>query len=123
VLGGAAGALAGGIAGLYLGGNRCSSPGNPDSCLGLEGLAVGTAVGFTLGAPVGAHLLDRRHGSLPPSLLASVAIAGAGVAGLWALEQNVEHPRRRTFQVPLAIAVPVLQVVTAAIIEQRTNGR
>ena len=123
LLGGAAGALAGGIAGLYIGGNRCSSPGSSDTCLGLEGLAVGTVVGFTLGAPVGAYLLDHRRGSLPTSLLASVAIGGAGVAALAALERNVEHPRRRTFQVPLAIAVPVFQVVTAAIIERRTSGR
>ena len=122
LLGGAAGALAGGIAGLYIGGNRCSEPANSDTCLGLEGLVVGAGVGIALGAPVGAHLLNSRQGSLPLSLLASAAIGGVGVAAILAVERNVEPSRQGRIQIPLALAMPVLQVVTAAIIEQRTGG-
>jgi hypothetical protein len=123
LLGGAAGALAGGIAGLYIGGNRCSEPANSDTCQGLEGLVVGSALGITLGAPLGAHLLNGRRGSLPLSMLGSAAVGGLGVLAILAVEQNVEGSRQGGIQVPLAVATPVLQVITAAIIERRTSVR
>ena len=123
LLGGAAGVLIGGIAGAFIGGNRCSDPGNPDSCLALGGLLVGSGVGVTLGAPIGAHLLNRRQGALPVSILASAAIAGAGLATLWATDRLESHQRNNAAQLSFAVAVPILQVVSAAIIEQRTSGR
>lgn len=121
LLGGAAGVLAGGLAGLYIGGNRCSEPANSDTCQGLEGLVVGAGVGATLGAPLGAHLLNGRRGSLPLSMLGSALVGGAGVLAILAVERNVEPSRQGGIQVPLAVAMPVVQVITAAIIEQRTS--
>lgn len=123
LLGGAAGVLAGGLAGVFIGGNRCADEGNPDSCQALGGLLLGAAVGHTVGAPVGAHLLNRRQGALPASLLASVAIAGAGVAALWATDRLDQHERNNAAQISVAVAVPILQIVSSAIIEQRTSRR
>ena len=130
LLGGAVGMVAGGLAGLYIGGNRCRTPGASDTCEGLLGMALGAGVGITLGVPVGAHLLNRRQGSLPPSLLASAAIFGVGVAAILAVERSEDEARRRGdysqrngIQVPIALAIPVLQVVSATIIETRTASR
>jgi hypothetical protein len=123
VLGGAAGALLGGVAGAYIGGNRCVDAGNPDSCYGLEGLALGTAVGFTLGAPVGAHVANRRAGSLGWSLLASATIAAAGATALRIADERPPGTARGILVGAVAISVPVLQVLSATLIETRTGRR
>jgi hypothetical protein len=123
LLGGAAGALVGGVAGAYIGGNRCGDAGNPDSCYGLEGVVLGTAAGFTLGAPVGAHLANRRAGSLGWSLLASATAAAAGVVALRIIDERPPGTARGVLVGTVAISVPLLQVVSATLIETRTGRR
>ena len=123
LLGGATGLLAGGVTGLYVGGNRCNDPGNPDSCHLLDGLLVGAAVGVALGTPGGAHLLNRRRGSLAWSLVASAALGLAGAAIFNAADGRPPGGGRNAILVTAVIAVPVLQVVSATIIETRTARR
>jgi hypothetical protein len=123
LIGSAGGALVGGITGLWIGGNRCIDPGNPDSCDWLRGMVVGVAVGTTLGAPVGAHLLNRRRGALHYSLLASAVIAGAGIVALRAADRSAQGSRRTATLNGILIGVPVLQVIAATVIETRTSRR
>jgi len=123
LLGGTAGVLAGGIAGLYIGGNRCSSPGSSDSCYGFEGMLAGAAVGMTVGTPVGAHLMNRRRGALPYSLLTSVAVAAAGVVAFRAVDAHARGSGRVAALNSIVIAVPVLQVLCATLIESRSSRR
>lgn len=119
VLGGAAGALAGGVAGTAVGSNDCYDRGNPDTCRWLEGLVIGGALGITVGIPVGAHLLNRRHGPLAWSLLASVGIATAGAIAFHQADLHARGAGRGTLLSGILIAVPVLQVVTSTVIEVR----
>jgi hypothetical protein len=123
LLGGAAGLLAGSVTGLYVGGNRCHDPGNPDSCHWLDGLLVGAAVGVTVGTPGGAHLFNRRRGSLAWSLVASAALGVAGAAMFNAADGRPPGGGRNAMLATAVIAVPVLQVVSATIIETRTAKR
>jgi hypothetical protein len=122
-VGGAAGVLVGGTVGGFIGGNRCSSPGNPDSCDLIRGIAVGIVVGSTLGPPVGAHLFNRRQGSLAWSLVASAAIATAGGFAIDAADRNQSGSQRTTTLNAIIVGVPLLQVVTSAIVEYRTARR
>jgi hypothetical protein len=119
LLGGVAGGLVGGITGFYIGGKRCVDPGVGETCHYLDGGAAGVFAGVTLGVPVGAHLLNQRRGSLPLSLLASVAIAGAGIAAFQGSDAN--HNDNAFFTI--VIGVPVLQVVTSTVIESVTSRR
>jgi hypothetical protein len=121
VIGGAAGVLVGGIAGGYIGGNRCIDPGASDTCDWLRGMAVGTVVGVSLGAPLGAHLFNKREGALHWSLIASAAIAGVGFAAFNALEDDPPTTSRNTKLRALMIGVPVLQVIASTVIEVRTS--
>ncbi len=121
--GGAAGALVGGVAGAWIGGNRCVDAGNPDSCYLLLGTVTGLAVGMTIGTPLGAHLLNRRRGDLRTGLLASTAIAGAGLVAFRAADINVRGSARPATLNAILVAVPVLQVATATVIEGRTGAR
>jgi hypothetical protein len=123
LLGGAGGLLLGGVAGLYIGGGRCSDSGNPDSCSAFYGALVGAGVGLTVGIPVGAHLLNRRQGALPYSLLASAALATAGAIALQSVAETTDYPRRDKVQRTVVVAVPVLQVVTTTLIESLTSRR
>jgi hypothetical protein len=126
VLGGAAGVLLGGLAGAYVGGNRCTDPGNPDTCALIGGVLGGVYVGYTLGTPVGAHLLDRRRGDLRRSTLASTAIlvAGVGLLRVAGVSLNgTSTPGQRRLALTVALAVPVLQLASATVIETRTGRR
>lgn len=123
LLGGTAGVLVGGLTGFYIGGNRCGQPGNSDSCYGIQGLAVGSVVGFTIGTPVGAHVLNRRRGALTYSLLASTALAAAGFAILRSADLREPGYHRTAVLSAVVITVPILQIVTATIIERRSNRR
>jgi hypothetical protein len=117
LLGGAAGTLAGGVAGAYVGGNRCSSPGNSDTCQLIEGILVGSAVGFAIGTPVGAHVLNRRRGSLTASLVASAAIATAGIVAV----REANRERRNGLVRALIVSVPVVQLLSTTAIEVKTS--
>jgi cyanophycinase-like exopeptidase len=117
LLGGAAGTLAGGVAGAYIGGNRCSSPGNSDTCQLIEGILVGSTVGFAIGTPVGAHLLNRRRGSLAASLIVSGAIATAGIVAVRAADRQQRNGLVRG----IIVAVPIAQLVTTTAIEVKSS--
>jgi hypothetical protein len=126
LLGGAVGVAAGGFAGAIVGGNRCSSEGNPDSCDLLGGLLAGTAIGYTLGTPVGAHLVNRRRGQLPWSLAASAGLAAAGYAVLRAKGVSfygINTPSQRRLASTVVITVPILQFVATTAIETVTSKR
>ena len=75
---------------------------------GLEEGIYGGAMGFGLGASVGAHLANRRQRSFLTSALLTTAIGAAGA--LAALESD---------QAELLLAVPIAQVATAVAIERR----
>jgi hypothetical protein len=123
ILGGAGGLLLGGITGLYVGGGRCSEAGNPDACKEFYGLLIGAGVGLTLGIPVGAHLLNRRQGSLPYSLLASAALAAVGAVALQSVEGSTDWEHRDNVRGTVVIGVPILQIVSTTLIESLTSRR
>jgi hypothetical protein len=102
VLGGAAGAFAGGIIGAKA----------TDTCedCALVGLAYGFVAGGSAALPLGVHLANHRRGNYGLSLLASLAIAAAGFGTTLAT-----HDAR-----PM-IAVPVLQLVSSIAIERATT--
>lgn len=116
LLGGAAGALAGGLAGFAVGGNRCDDEGNPDSCRGLEGAAIGTVAGEALGIPLGVHMAGGRRGRLAPSMAASAVIAAVGVGAILASKED-------GVAVGVALSVPVVQIVASTWIERATARR
>jgi RNA polymerase sigma factor (sigma-70 family) len=123
LLGGATGVLLGGALGAWIGGNRCGDVGNPDSCYGLEGSGIGASLGLTLGAPLGAHLLNGRRGDLRMSLLVGGGIAAVGLAAFQAADLLPKGAPRNGTKVTVAIAVPVAQLVSAALVERRTAKR
>jgi hypothetical protein len=114
----------GGVAGGYIGGNRCTIEGNPDSCYLIVGTAVGLAVGVTLGAPLGAHLLNRRQGNLGLSMLASTGIGVTGFLALRHVDEHVRGSNRTAALNAILIGTPLLQVVASGLIESLTaRGR
>ena len=121
VVGGAAGFVLGGLTGGYIGGHRCVDPGASDTCDWLHGMAVGTAVGVTLGTPVGAHLFNNRRGALPWSLLTSAAIAGAGVIAIQQVEDDPTGSSRNNKLYAIMIGVPLLQILSSTWIEVHTS--
>ena len=123
IAGGAAGLLVGGIAGAYIGDQHCASEGNPDSCYTIAGFFGGAAVGVTLGTPIGAHLMNRRHGNLTYSLLASTGIAVAGAIAIRQADIHVLGSSRTLVLNSLIVGVPLLQVVSSTLIESRTSRR
>jgi hypothetical protein len=123
ISGGAVGILAGGTAGLLIGGNSCLDEGNPDSCRGLEGLAIGAYSGHALGAPLGVHLANGRKGSILPALLinaGTTALAGVFIhlADRRANAGEGVHP---ALLLTVAAGVPVTQLVSSVLIERATT--
>jgi hypothetical protein len=113
---GAAGMVAFGLAGGMIGGNTCRDIGNPDSCRGFEGALWGAALGHTVGIPVGVHLANGRAGKLSTSVLASAAIAGAGIAvGFGSGSDPV--------LAAAALTAPIAQLVSSVMIERATARR
>jgi hypothetical protein len=104
-------------------GNHCHDPGNPDTCHAPAGLGIGAGLGLTLGAPVGAHLLNGRRGDLRRSLLVSGALAVAGLAAFRAADLLPKGAPRNGTKVIVALGVPVAQLVSAAVVERRTADR
>jgi hypothetical protein len=84
-------------------------------------MAIGTAVGVTVGTPVGAHLFNNRRGALAWSLLASAAIAGAGVMAIQKVEDDPTGSSRSNKLYAIMIGVPVLQILSSTWIEVHTS--
>jgi hypothetical protein len=106
-LGGIAGAAVGVMAGGWVGGK--AREGVCEDCA-LGGLLYGAVAGESAALPVGVHLANGRRGRLGPSLLASLALGGAGL-GAAAL----------TNEYGILLAVPVAQLVSAIAIERATS--
>ena len=123
VLGGTVGLLGGGLAGGAITSNDCE-PGNPDQCLGeaMPGFIWGAGVGMTLGIPLGTHVGNGRRGDLARSLLVSAALFGAEVL---VLNRLVDDGRTQHMEAVrgVAIAVPIVQIVSSIWIESATDGR
>ena len=105
------GSLLGGLGTFWLGaylGSRFH--GTPCDYCGLEEGLYGAAMGFGLGAAVGAHFANDREGRFGPSALAGMAIGAAGV--LAAIETD-------TWEILLAI--PIAQIASAVTIERRAR--
>ena len=119
--GAAAGALVGGVAGAYIGGNRCVDEGNPDSCYLVLGTAIGLGVGTTLGAPIGAHLANRRLGNVGLSLVASTGVGLAGFLALRHVDRNVHGSGRTSALNAIIYGTPLVQIGSAALIEAMTG--
>ena len=76
----------------------------------IVGAIYGLVAGASSGIPLGVHFTNGRRGKLLPSLLASLAIGGAGLgAAIAAAEPAV------------MLAVPVLQLASAIAIERGTR--
>lgn len=109
-LGGLAGSAVGLGAGLLayaaLDSQRPCLASDCDSELGT-GLVAAT-VGMTLGAPIGAHLADRRRGSLLKGFLVSAATAGA----VWGGAAIADDAR-------WLLLLPPLQITLATLAERR----
>ena len=105
VVGAPVGAVVGMLAGvMYAHIGTC----NGSECSYGAGLA-GLAVGEVIGVPLGAHLGSHRRGNLAASVLTSAAIAGTGALIL-------RHPS--TASPAVAVAIPVLQLVSAFAFER-----
>ena len=129
LLGATAGALVGGLAGAYIGAATASgaSPcqtGDPDGCLGaqLPRALWGIGIGITLGAPVGAHLGNRRRGHPAYTALASAALFAGEVVALRSLVDDGRTEHKSTV-VGIAVAVPVLQIIATTIAERAFPAR
>lgn len=106
-LGGLVGGAVGTFAGAYLGAKATED--ECEDCF-LEGLVYGGIAGESALLPLGVHLANGRRGNYGLSLLASAAIAGAGV-GLAAA----------THEEGILLAVPVAQLISAIAIERATG--
>jgi hypothetical protein len=110
----AAGLLAGTI-GFFGGGfvgagiDKASSDGY-EEWDGLYGFVVGAPIGESLLLPVGVHLANGRRGNLPLSVLASVGIAGTGIA----LAASAGDAK-------ILVAIPIAQLLACTAIERSTS--
>ena len=104
VLGGAAGLFGGAIVGARITEDDC------EDCAFVGGV-YGAVVGGSAGLPLGVHATNGGRGRLLPSLLASLAIGGAGL-GVAVLADRSE----------VMIGVPVAQLVTSILIERSTSS-
>lgn len=91
---------------------------NYGDCCPVEGLIYGGAAGGGIGLAVGAHLGNRRRGSLPLDLLTSGAVWGAGFLLLRSFANNSDY----TGMALTAIILPPTQFVATVLVE-RASGR
>ena len=103
IAGGGLGAMAGGWTGARIREHAC------EDC-GLNGLLYGAVVGVSTALPVGVHFANGGRGKLGPSLLASLALGGAGLAAA-----------ALTHEYGILMAVPVAQLVSSVAIERATS--
>lgn len=106
---GAAGFLVGGLAG-GLAASDCYG----DQCV-YGGVIAGGVLGLAVGASTGAHLGNRRRGSLAIDVLASVGGAAAGVG----LSSLLFEDNGNAF----LLAIPVLQVAAAVTAERMVSAK
>ena len=120
LLGAVAGGLVSGIAGANYTSRDCGN--NPDTCLGASfpGFLWGAGAGMTLGAPLGAHLANRRQGKLLQSVLASSAIFAVEVLVLRSFVRDGRTQHKHAALTVVAIT-PIVQVITSSLIEARTK--
>ena len=109
LLGGAVGFVGGAFIGAAIGGGNTIC--GDDSC-GLEEAAYGAVIGEATLLPLGVHLANHRRGNYGLSLLASAAVAGAGLLAVDAANDGW----------PL-IAIPVGQLISSILIERATSPR
>ena len=105
VLGGAAGLVGGAYVGARATEDQC------EDCFLLGGI-YGAVAGGSAGLPLGVHVANGSRGRLLPSLVASLAIGGAGL-GAAALTNTYE----------IMIPVPALQLLSSILIERSTGHR
>jgi hypothetical protein len=122
VLGAAAGALIGGVSGGSFTSRDCGN--DSDACLGaaFPGFIWGVGLGHTIGAPIGAHLANRRQGDVARSLLVSSALFATEVLVLRSFVRDGRTAHKTTALVVVSVA-PVLQVIASSIVESRTSSR
>jgi hypothetical protein len=105
--GGLLAGAAGGFAGMYSGAALTE-----DECedCAIIGAVYGLVGGVSSGIPLGVHAINGGRGKLLPSLLASLAIGGAGLGIAIAADEPA-----------VMLGVPVLQLASAIAIERRTS--
>ena len=107
LLAGAIGFFGGGFAGYGI--DKMSSD-YYDEWDGLWGFVIGAPIGESLLLPVGVHLANGRRGNLPLAVLASVGIAGTGIA-----------MAASTGEAKILVAIPIAQLIACTAIERSTS--
>jgi hypothetical protein len=106
-----AGGLLGGAVGVFTGavvGGKATED-DCEDCV-LEGVVYGGVAGGSALLPLGVHIANGRRGGYAKSLLASLAIGGAGLGAALAANEG-----------GVLVVVPVLQLVSSILIERGTS--
>ncbi|MGH7455675.1 MAG: hypothetical protein ACRENG_30245, partial [bacterium] len=77
---------------------------------GINGLIIGAPIGESLLLPVGVHQANGRRGNLPLAVLASIGIAGTGIA----LAASADNAK-------ILVAIPIAQLLACSAIERSTS--
>jgi hypothetical protein len=88
----------------------------PGGDVGITGLVTGWVIGPALVTPLVVHLVNDRRGSLAAGYGAAALIAGAGI-----LTAHADPPA--VMAVAVVIGAPVLQAVSAVVMERLTDRR
>lgn len=107
LLAGTIGFFGGGLVGAKI--DQASSNGY-DEWDGIYGFLVGAPIGESLLLPVGVHLANGRRGNLPLAVLASIGIAGTGIA----LAASAGDAK-------ILVAIPIAQLLACTAIERSTS--
>lgn len=107
LLAGTIGFFGGGFVGAAI--DKASSDGY-EEWDGLYGFVVGAPIGESLLLPVGVHLANGRRGNLPLAVLASIGIAGTGIA----LAASAGDAK-------ILVAIPIAQLLACTAIERSTS--
>jgi len=107
LLAGTIGFFGGGLVGAKI--DQASSDGY-EEWDGIYGFLIGAPIGESLLLPVGVHLANGRRGNLPLALLASVGIAGTGIA----LAASAGDAK-------ILVAIPIAQLLACTAIERSTS--
>ena len=122
-VGGVIGWGAGALVGYQVAGRDCTG----QHCE-LKSILLGGAVGGTLGMALGVHIGNGRRGNFALDFLTAAAVWGAGVGMVFLLEEfkegatTEEQEDLKGGQAVVLLAIPVVQLVATALVEQ-TTGR